>query len=168
MKLQSKSPVRSAATLSAKAASQGARRATVEAALAAAPIDGSSATMEVVARAKRRTFSTADRRRILAAVDRCTLPGEIGALLRREGVYSSSLSTWRRQRDATELAALAPRQRGPKVDPLRAEAQHLAQLQRDNQKLQSRLDKALLIIEVQKKVATLLGLASADDNGAST
>lgn len=60
--------------------------------------------MEVVPRARRRIFSNADKRRILEAADRCTKPGEIGALIRCEGVYSSSLSTWRRQREATELA----------------------------------------------------------------
>ena len=64
---------------------------------------------EVVARAQRRHFSNADKRRILNAADHCSKPGEIGALMRREGVYSSSLSTWRRQREAAELAAVAPR-----------------------------------------------------------
>ena len=63
---------------------------------------------EVVAHARRRHFSNADKRRILEAADRCTKPGEVGALMRREGVYSSSLSTWRRQREAAELAAMAP------------------------------------------------------------
>ena len=68
---------------------------------------------EVVPRARRGHFSNADKRRILDAADRCTKPGEIGALMRREGVYSSSLSTWRRQREVAELAALAPQQPGP-------------------------------------------------------
>ena len=103
--------------------------------------------MEVVPRAKRRVFSNADRRRILAAADRCTMAGEIGALLRREGVYSSSLSTWRRQREALELAALAPQKRGPKADPSRAEALHIAKLTAHNERLQSRLDKAMLVID---------------------
>jgi len=82
--------------------------------------------------------------------------------MRREGVYSSSLSTWRRQREALELAALAPQKRGPKVDPNRAEVLHIAQLTRDNDRLKSRLDKALLVIEVQKKVAALLALMPDD------
>ena len=120
--------------------------------------------MEVVPRAKRRVFSNADKRRILAAAERCTMPGEIGALLRREGMYSSSLSTWRRQREALELAALAPQKRGPKANPSRAEALHIAKLTAQNERLQSRLDKAMLVIEVQKKVAALLG-HSLDDNG---
>jgi transposase len=132
------------------------------------PTTPSDIDTEVVARARRRHFSNAEKRRILQAVDQCTQPGEIGALLRREGVYSSSLSTWRRQRDAADLAALAPQKRGPKIDPGRAEAQHIAQLVRENERLKTRLDKALLVIEVQKKVATLLGLASADDSAGST
>ena len=123
--------------------------------------------MEVVPRAKRRVFSNADRRRILAAADRCTRPGEIGALMRREGVYSSSLSTWRRQREALELAALAPQKRGPKADPARADAQHIAKLTLENDRLKSRLNKALLVIEVQKKLAALLG-HTLDDNGEPT
>jgi transposase len=122
---------------------------------------------EVIAHARRRRFSNADKRRILQAADRCTRPGEIGALMRREGVYSSSLSNWRRQREAADLAALAPQKRGPKADPNRAEALHIAKLTRDNEKLQSRLDKALLVIEVQKKLAALLG-HTLGDNGEPT
>ena len=72
------------------------------------------ADAEVVAHARRRQFSNADKRRTLTAADRCTQPGEIGALMRREGVYSSSPSTWRRQREAADLAALAPQKRDPK------------------------------------------------------
>ena len=114
--------------------------------------------MEVVARATRRRFTNADRRRILAKADACTKPGEIGALLRREGVYSSSLTTWRRKREAGELVALASQKRGPKVNPALAEARRFEQLTRENQRLQSQLDKAMLVIDVQKKVSVLLGL----------
>ena len=77
--------------------------------------------------------------------------------MRSEGVYSSSLSTWRRQREAADLAALAPQKRGPKPDPHRAEALHIAQLTRERDRLKIELDKARLVIEVQKKVAALLG-----------
>ena len=101
-------------------ASQGARRATEDAPGSAAPAVPADTDSEVVPRARRRHFSNADKRRILEAADRCTAPGEIGALMRREGVYSSSLSTWRRQREAAELAALAPQKRGPKSDPIAA------------------------------------------------
>jgi transposase-like protein len=110
-----------------------------------------SADMEVVAQPKRRHFSNADKRRIVAAADRCTLPGQLGALMRREGIYSSSLSAWRRLRQTAELAALAPQKRGPKVNPERADALHIAQLMRENDRLKGQLDKARLVIEVQKK-----------------
>ena len=80
-------------------------------------------------------------------------PGtKVGALMRREGVYSSSLSTWRRQREATDLVALAPQKRGPKADPARIDAQHIAQLTRERDPLRVELDKAQLVIEVQKKL----------------
>lgn len=111
---------------------------------------------EVVARAQRRRFTNADNRRILEAADRCSKPGEIGALMRRKGVYSSSLSTWRRQHEEAELTALAPQKRGPRADPGRADTQHIEKLTRDNQKLQAQLEKALLVIEVQKKSASCL------------
>lgn len=122
--------------------------------------------MEVVPRG-RRFFSKADKQRILQAADRCSAPGEIGALMRREGVYSSSLSTWRRQRKAAEQAALAPQKRGPKPAADRDQALQIARLTRDNDRLKNRLDKALFVIEVQKKVAALLG-HPIDDNGEST
>lgn len=145
--------------------SQGARRATEETPGSAAPNRLAGADTEVVPRARRRQFSNADKRRILDAVDCCTQPGEIGALLRREGVYSSSLSTWRRQREAAELAALAPQKRGPKIDPIAAEARQITQLTRENERLKSQLDKAMLVIEVQKKVAALLGSPIDDAHG---
>jgi transposase-like protein len=104
----------------------------------------------------------------LDAADRCTKPGEIGALMRREGVYSSSLSTWRRQREVADLAALAPQKRGPKVDPNRADTQLIAQLRRGNLRLQSSLDKANLVIDVQKKLAVLLGLTTPEDKPGNT
>ena len=120
------------------------------------------ADTEVVPRARRRRFSNADKRRILTAADRCTQPGEIGALMRREGVYSSSLSNWRRQREQAELSALAPQKRGPKVNPARLDAVQIAQLTRERDKLQLQLDKANLVIAVQKKVAALLALLEHD------
>jgi transposase len=138
-------------------ASQGARRATEDATGSANQDPRPGTDSEVVAHAQRRNFSPAQKRRILDEADRCTKPGEIGALMRREGIYSSSLSTWRRQRDTADLAALAPQKRGPKVDPHRAETLHIAQLTRERDSLKSRLDKALLVIDVQKKLAALLG-----------
>ena len=149
-------------SLSDPGASQGARRATEDAPGSAARAVPPEADSEVVPHARRRHFSNADKRRILAAADRCTQPGEIGALMRREGVYSSSLSNWRRQREAAELAALAPQKRGPKINPARLDALQIAQLTRERDKLKVQLDKANLVIAVQKKVAALLALLEQD------
>ena len=148
-------------------AAQGARRATEAAPESAPPAAQSGSDSEVLARAQRRHFSSADKRRILNAADHCSKPGEIGALMRREGVYSSSLSTWRRQREAAELAAVAPQKRGPKIDPARAAALHLAQITRERDSLRDQLAKAQLVIDVQKKVAALLGLLSIDSKPVS-
>jgi transposase len=109
---------------------------------------------EVVAKAKRRQFTAAEKLRMLREVEACRGSGEIGALLRREGLYSSYLSTWRRQRDLGELDSLSPQKRGPKPDP---QALELARLRRENERLQARLQRAELIIDVQKKVARMLG-----------
>ena len=109
---------------------------------------------EVVARAKRKRFTAAEKLRILREVEACQGTGEVGALLRREGIYSSYLTTWRRQRAAGELDGLAPHKRGPKPDP---QAIELAKLRRENERLQERLRQAELIISVQKKVAQLFG-----------
>lgn len=147
-------------------ASEGARRATGDAPASAAKSSLADGGPEVVARG-RRFFSKADKQRILQAADRCSAPGEIGALMRREGVYSSSLSTWRRQRTAAEQAALAPRKRGPKSAADRDQVLQIARLTRDNDRLKNRLDKALFVIEVQKKVAALLG-HPIDDSGETT
>ena len=104
---------------------------------------------EVVPKASRRQFSAAEKLRILQEADACTQPGQIGALLRREGLYSSQLATWRRLRARGQLQALTPRQRGPKVvaDPL---AEELASLRRENARLQTHLTRAETIIDVQK------------------
>jgi transposase len=117
---------------------------------------------EVAATAKRRQFSGSERRRILAVADRCTAPGEIGALLRREGIYSSQLATWRKQRVATERAALEPKKRGRKADPAIAEARREEALTRENKRLRHQLAQAHTIIDVQKKLCTLLGLPTAE------
>lgn len=114
---------------------------------------------EVVLRAKRRQFSAKYKLRILTEADQCTQQGEIGALLRREGLYSSHLTSWRRQRDRGQLAGLTPKKRGRKPDPQAAE---LARLQRENERLQARLQQAETIIEVPKKLSQLLGLEPAE------
>ena len=110
---------------------------------------------EVVPRAKRRQFSAKYKLRILTEADQCSQRGEIGALLRREGLYSSHLTTWRKQRDRGQLQGLSPKKRGRKPDPQAAE---LARLQRENERLKARLEQAETIIEVQKKLSQMLGL----------
>ncbi len=110
---------------------------------------------EVRPRAKHRHFTAEYKKRILDEAAGCSEPGQLGALLRREGLYSSLLSKWRQQQAASALEGLQPKKRGPKVDP---QAQELARLQRENERLQERLRKAELIIEVQKKVSLLLGV----------
>jgi transposase-like protein len=109
---------------------------------------------EVVAKAKRKRFTAAEKLRILREVEACRGSGEIGALLRREGIYSSYLTTWRKQRELGELDGLSPHKRGPKPNP---EAIELAKLRREHERLQERMRRAELIIDVQKKVARMLG-----------
>ena len=117
---------------------------------------------EVVPKAKRRKFSAEYKRRILDEADSCTEPGQIGALLRREGLYSSHLTTWRRQRDRGLIQALSPKKRGRKrKDELERE---VVRLQRENARLQARLEQAEMIIDVQKKLSKLLGLET-EENG---
>jgi transposase-like protein len=111
---------------------------------------------EVLPRAKRRRFSAEYKLRILEEVDGCTQRGQIGALLRREGLYSSHLSTWRQQRLLGQLEGLSPKRRGRKPqDPAVEEA---ARLRRENERLRARLEQAEMIIDVQKKLSQLLGL----------
>jgi transposase-like protein len=129
---------------------------TMEASQGLAP-SGAQPDPEVVATARRRQFTSGDQRRILEAADRCTQPGEIGALLRKEGIYSSHLTTWRRQRAADERAALEPRQRGRKADPARSEDRRVGRLTQENDRLRRQLAQAHAIIDVQKKLCALLG-----------
>ena len=119
---------------------------------------------EVVPQAKRRRFSAKYKQDILRRADACTEPGELGALLRREGLYSSHLTTWRRQQYDGSLAGLAPKKRGRKPDPDRELRQRNAQLEKENLRLANKLEKAELIIEVQKKVARLLSMDQPDQS----
>jgi len=112
---------------------------------------------EVVAKPVRRRFPAKEKLRILREADRCREPGQLGALLRREGLYSSHLTEWRRQREAGALAALAPKKRGrPAQGP--PWTRRMAELERENERLRTRLEQAEAIIEVQKKVSALLGI----------
>jgi transposase-like protein len=110
---------------------------------------------EVVVTAQRRHFSAEYKRRVLQEAEACTQRGEVGALLRREGLYSSHLTTWRHQRQRGELQGLTPAKRGRKADPQAAEN---ARLVRETARLKAQLARAELIIDVQKKVSQLLGL----------
>jgi hypothetical protein len=138
-------------TVAPDEAVEGARRATGNASSGARP------DPEVVAVAQRRQFGSSEKQRILALADACKQPGEVGALLRREGIYSSHLSTWRKQRTSAEQAALEPQKRGRKIDPALAEARLIEMLTRENEHLRRQLTQAELIIDVQKKSGILAG-----------
>lgn len=112
---------------------------------------------EVIEKASRRRFTAEYKARILDEADRCTEPGQVGELLRREGLYSSHLTNWRRQREA----GLAPKQRGRKPKSNKNEQQELDRLRRENKRLAERLRQAETIIDVQKKVCEMLGIPTA-------
>ena len=105
---------------------------------------------EVPAKARRRKFTAKYKLKILKEAEQCTKPGEIGALLRREGLYSSHLSKWRQQCESGSLAGLAPKKRGRKARPVDPQARRVAELERENARLHEKLEKAESIIEVQK------------------
>jgi transposase len=124
------------------------------------------ASSELLKRPLRRTFTARDKLRILREADDAkAVPGGVGAVLRREGLYSSALSDWRRQRDAGAFEALSPVSRGPKAVPPNPLAGEHARLLCDNRRLTQRLERAEAIIELQKKVAALLGLPIVNDEG---
>jgi transposase len=124
-----------------------------------------SASPELSDRPRRRTFTARDKLRILADIDRAAETRGIGAILRREGLYSSTLSEWRRQRDAGAFSALAPGKRGPRTAELNPLAAEVAALQRNNARLTQRLARAEAVIDIQKKVAALLGIPLASTDG---
>ena len=133
---------------------EGARRAT--------GASGSMATSraadpdpEVPAKAIRRRFSAEYRLRILKLADACKKPGELGALMRREGLYSSHLTHWRQQRERGALAGMRARRRGPKAQPIDP---RVTQLETENRRLHRKLQRAETIITLQKKVAEILGI----------
>jgi len=127
-----------------------------------------SVSSEVTEKAHRRRFTGEYKADILRRADACTEPGEVGELLRKEGLYSSHLCVWRAQRDRGAIDGLGAKKRGPKAkaNPLTEEVERL---RRQNERLQRRLDQAELIIDVQKKLAHLLGiqLPKTDDKSGS-
>lgn len=113
---------------------------------------------QVVAKAKRRRFTGEYKRDIVRKAAACTEPGEIGALLRREGLFSSHLTVWRREVEQRELAALEPKKRGPKPKQVDPRDRELAVQRREIAALKVRAERAELIIEIQKKVSMILGV----------
>jgi len=113
---------------------------------------------EVPAKATRRRFTAEYKLRILKEADACQRPGELGALLRREGLYSSHVSSWRKQRESGSLKGLAPRRRGREPKRRDHVAEENAKLRRENERLRHRLQQAETIIGVQKKVSEILGI----------
>ena len=113
---------------------------------------------EVKAKPKRRRFSAQDKLRVLRLADACTKPGEVGALVRREGLYSSHLTEWRRARAAGELDALTPKQRGRKALAINPLEKRVLELERALAKSELRTKRAEALVELQKKVSELLGI----------
>lgn len=121
---------------------------------------------EVIPIASRRQFTAQYKLRILEEADRCTAPGELGALLRREGLYSSYLSRWRQAQERGKLAGLSSKKRGPKPTSDPELEKEVAKLRREKGRLQARLAQAETIIDVQKKLSELLGI-NVEKNGSS-
>ncbi len=111
---------------------------------------------EVTEKKPRRKHTAKYKLRILKEAENCTEPGKIGALLRREGLYASNLSFWRRQRDQGILKGITPKKRGRKTKERNPLAHKVAELERENRKLQNKLKKAEIIIDVQKKISQIL------------
>jgi transposase len=114
--------------------------------------------VEVLAKPERRRFTVEYKLRILREADRCVRPGELGALLRREGLYSSTVSNWRRARDRGDLSGTGMRKRGPAGRPVDSRDRRIRELERENRRLKVRLERAEALIDVQKKVSELLGV----------
>ena len=130
-------------------------------------VGGGRATVspEVLEKPVRRRFTLEYKAKILAEADAFTESGMLGELFRREGLYSSHLSTWRRQRDEGVLAGLTPKRRGRKAKPKNPLADEVARLQRENKRLQEQLRQAELIIDVQKKVSEMLSIPLKSPDG---
>ena len=161
-------PISSEDPGSAEGATEGARRASVGATSAGSrePTLISPPDPEVPEKKPRRKFTAQYKLRILAEADACTEQGQLGALLRREGLYSSNLTTWRRQRDEGLLRAMTPQKRGRKKTPQNPLATKVACLEKENRRLEKKLKQAELIIEAQKKISEILGIDQ-DPEGSS-
>ena len=149
------------------AEAQGARRASEAFAARAGAVAG--VDPEVPAKARRRRFAAEYKRRVLREADAARDAGQIGALLRREALYSSHLNSWRRARERGELAGLEPKRRGRKEKAVNPLTKRVVELERDKRRLERRLKQAELLLEIQKKASQLLEipLASPDDEDGS-
>ncbi len=114
---------------------------------------------EVAEKKRRRKFTAKYKLRIIEEADTCTKPGQIGVLLRREGLFYSNLTTWRKQKEKGLLAALSPKKRGRKEKEKNPLTQRVAQLERENERLRKKLKQAESIIDVQKKISEILGIS---------
>ena len=114
--------------------------------------------VEVVAKGERRRFTADYKLKVLREADDCKQPGEIGGLLRREGLYWSNLTNWRKQRERGELVGLSARKRGPQRREKNPLAERVRELERDNLRLKRRAERAEGIVELQKKVSEILGI----------
>jgi transposase len=119
---------------------------------------------EVPEKKPRRKFTANYKLRILSEIDASTHPGDIGAILRREGLYSSNITTWKRQRHEGTLKGLSPKKRGRKKRPDSPDAKRIAELERENRKLTKKLKQAETIIDVQKKISEILGVTQPEDD----
>lgn len=126
-------------------------------------LNGQAQSVEVPAKASRRQFSTAYKCKVVEEAERCTVSGEMGALLRREGLYSSQLTNWRRAYRAGALQGLSDEKRGRKKKPVNPLEAKVRELERENRRLQKKLKQAQVIIDVQKKVATIMADPTLDD-----
>ena len=120
-------------------------------------VKGAVREVEVLAKAERRRFTVEYKLQILQEADACMKPGELGALLRREGLYSSHLAAWRASRARGELTGLSAKKRGPKARTPHPDAKRILGLERENRRLRARAERAEALVELQKKVAALLG-----------
>jgi transposase len=147
---------------------QGARRASGVSPARGAVEGARAADPEVPAKAKRRQFTAQYKLRIVREAAAAKTPGEIGALLRREGLYSSHLADWRGQRERGELAGLSAK-RGRKAEPVNRLAKRVVELERQKRRLERKLEQAELLLDIQKKASRLLEipLRSQDDDGSA-
>ncbi len=118
----------------------------------------STSEVEVMAKPTRRRFTAEYKLRVLQEAEGCRRPGEIGALLRREGLYASSLTHWRKQRQRGELAGLTQKRRGPVLRETNPLAENVKALERENARLRARAERAEGLVELQKKVSEILGI----------